>query len=117
MASPTKGFNALYALLNDPDVRDAVADGACKRYGYPVDQIELRLYVGKFTGDKTGQHERRIRECAASQAVGRGPIGVFGLTEVASKAREVASSKTYRGNPALVAIKVMESSVMLKPLD
>lgn len=31
--SATKRFNGLYALLNDPVVRDAVVAGACKRYG------------------------------------------------------------------------------------
>src|ERR1041384_6259060 len=30
--SETKRLNSLYALLNDPVIRDAVIDGACKRY-------------------------------------------------------------------------------------
>jgi len=113
--SATKRFNALYAMINDPVVRDAVVQGAANRYGYPIDQIELRLYVGKFAGGKTGDHERRIRDWAATQIVGAGPIRVFGLKDIVATARQVASSKTYRDNPALVAMKVMEAAGVLAP--
>ncbi|MFD4639772.1 hypothetical protein ACFWN2_20825 [Lentzea sp. NPDC058436] len=113
--SETKRFNSLYALINDPVVRDAVIDGASKRYGYPINQIELRLYVGKFAGGKTVEHERLIREWAAKQIVGAGPIRVFGLQDIVATARQVASSKTYRDNPALVAMKVMDAAGMLTP--
>jgi hypothetical protein len=113
--SQTKRFNSLYALINDPVVRDAVIDGASKRYGYPIDQIELRLYVGKFAGSKMAEHERLIREWAATQIVGAGPIRVFGLQDIIATARQVASSKTYRDNPALVAMKVMDAAGMLIP--
>jgi hypothetical protein len=113
--SQTKRFNALYALINDPVVRDAVIDGASKRYGYPIDQIELRLYVGRFAGAKMGEHERLTRKWAATQIVGAGPIRVFGLKDIVVTARQVALSKTYRDNPALVAIKVMDAAGMLIP--
>ncbi len=43
------------------------------------------------------------------------PDPVFGLKEVATAARRVADSKTYRDNPALVAIKVLEAAGMLTP--
>jgi len=111
--SPTKRFNGLYSMLNDVVVRDAVVAGACERFGYAVNQVELRLYVGKFAGEKSGVHERRIKAWAGSQLVGAGPIRVFGLHEVAATARKVAESKSYRDNPALVAIKVLESAGML----
>src|SRR4051812_48704621 len=41
-------WSRLYALLNDEDVRSQVLAGACERYGYSQDQVELRLYVGRF---------------------------------------------------------------------
>jgi hypothetical protein len=81
------------------------------------DQVELRLYVGKFAGAATGDHETRIRTWCSTQIVGGGPIRVVGLPEVAAAARRVATSKTYRDNPALVAIKVLEAAGMLTPLD
>jgi hypothetical protein len=104
--SETKRFNSLCAVINDPVVRDAVIDGASKRYGYRIDQIELRLYVGRFAGDKSGGHELLIRESTATQFVGAGPIRVFGLKDIIATARQVAASKTYRDNPAPVAMKV-----------
>lgn len=109
--------NRLYAMLNDPVVRGAVASGATGRYGYSIDQLEFRLYVGKFAGSKKGDHEKRIREWCASQQIGSGPIRVYGLGEVAAEARKVALSKQYRDNPALVAIKVLDAANMLVPLD
>src|SRR5215210_8031947 len=38
-------FNKRYALLNNAFVRDTVVEGAATRFGYSVDQVELRLYV------------------------------------------------------------------------
>lgn len=108
--------NRRYAMLNDPIVREAILVGASSRYGYSPDQIEFRLYVGKFAGSKRGTHEPVIREWCGSQHVGAGPIGVHGLAEVALAARRVADRKTYRDNPALVAIKVLEEARMLTPL-
>lgn len=107
--------NRLYAMINNPIVRAAVLDGASRHYGYSPDQVEFRLYVGKFAGGKSGEHERQIREWCTAQVIGRGPMKVFGLVEVARAARRVAASKTYRDNPALVAIKVLEAAPMLTP--
>jgi len=114
--STTPRLNGLYALLNDPVVRDAVLTGASARFGYPLERIQVRLYVGRFAGGKAGDHERRIREWCAEQIAGKGPIGVHGVKEIAALARKVAAAKSYRDNAALVAIKVLEAADMLTPL-
>lgn len=106
-----------YALLNTPEVRDGVLEGASRRYGYSISQIELRLYVGRFAGSTTGVHEQAIREWCAAQHIGAGPIRVVGIRDVAHVARKVAASKTYRDNAALTAIKVLEAAGMLVDLD
>lgn len=113
----TSQHKRLYALLNDSVVRDAVVAGACDRYGYKVEQVELRLCVGKFAGEKSGDHERRIREWCAAQTVGSGPIKVYGLHQIVPKARVLAARKQYRDNPALVAIKVLDAAHQLTPLS
>ncbi|MGH3534658.1 MAG: hypothetical protein ACRDQG_08085 [Pseudonocardiaceae bacterium] len=105
----------LYALLNDPVVREAVLNAAAHRYGYRLDQVELRLYVGRFAAPKKGDHERAIREWCTAQRVGAGRIRVVGLVEVATIARRVASRKQYRDNAALTAIKVLDAAGMLRP--
>ncbi len=40
--------NRRYILLNQPEIRNRVLELAAERFGYKLDQVELRLYVGKF---------------------------------------------------------------------
>ena len=103
-------FNKRYALLNNPKVRDAVVEGAAARFGYSLDQVELRLYVGKFAGAKAGTHEERVREWCSRQRVGAGPIRVIGVKEVVAQVRDLAGAKQYRDNAALVAMKVLDAA-------
>lgn len=107
----------MYRLLNDPEIRKGVVKAAGKRYGYKPSQVELRLYAGRFAGRRGGEHERRIREWAAKQRVGAGPIGVVGLDEVVRKVRLAAERRQYRDNAALVAVKVLGEAGQLVDLD
>lgn len=86
-------FASLFAILNDPIVRERVSEGAATCFGYDLDQVELRLYVGKFAG---GDNEQRVREWCATQNVGSGPVAVVGASDVVRVVRCVARSKTYR---------------------
>lgn len=103
--------SAGYKLLNDFELRDAVIEEACKAYGYSRNQVELRLYAGKFAG-KNGEQE--VRDWARSQIVGSGPIRVYGVNEVVADVKELAKSKTYIDDPALVAVKVLAFAGSLK---
>lgn len=109
--------NRLYAVLNDPVVRAAVVASAAKRYGYPETQVQLRFYVGRFAGPTKGIHEAMIREWCSGQRVGAGPIEVFDLNDVVDKVRSVAASKTYRDNPVLVTMKVLQAAGLIDPAD
>jgi hypothetical protein len=97
-------FASLYAMLNDPIVREGVSEGAATRFGYDLDQVELRLYVGKFAG---GDNEQRVREWCATQNVGSGPVAVVGASDVVRVVRRVAGSKTYRDSAVIAALKVL----------
>jgi hypothetical protein len=108
---------ALYMLLNDPLIRSAVVTVAAERYGYTTDQVTLRLYVGRFAAPVTGTHEIAIRQWAATQIVGGGPIEVYGLSDVIQTVRTVAASKTYRDNPVLVTMKVLDAAGLLVATD
>lgn len=103
----------MYALLNDPVIRDAVVTGAAKRYGYHESQVQLRLYVGKFAAPKTGRHEDEIRTWAAGTIVGAGPIEVHGVRHVVEVVRGAASHKHYRDNPVIVTMKVLQAAGVL----
>jgi len=114
-SSGTPADHARYVLLNDPVIRDGVLSQACQIYGYTPEQVQFRLYVGRFAAPNTGAHERAVRAWAATQQVGAGPITVHGLEEVAALARTVAASTTYRDSAALTAIKVLAVAGMFTP--
>lgn len=105
-------LNKRYALFNNTEIRNTVVEGLAARFGYPLDHLELRLYVGRFA-DKSGAHEKRIREWCEQQIVGAGPIKVIGVNEVVSAVSAVAASSQYRDNAALVAMKVLEAAGVL----
>ena len=59
------------SLLNRPEVRGPVVRVAAKRYGYRTAQVELRLYVGRFSTDAD---EAQVRQWARCQRAGAAPI-------------------------------------------
>lgn len=112
--APKAADNKRYALLNNPAVRDRVVESAAERFGYHLEQVELRLYVGKFAG-KPGTHDDRIRAWCSRQHVGSGPIKVVAVDAVVAKVREVAAMSRYRDDAALVALKVLEAADAMRP--
>ena len=94
-------LNKRYALINDQELRTAVVAAAAKRFGYPLDQVRLRLYVGRFAGSRPGEssHEQRIRDWCANQTVGGGPIEVIDVHEVVSRVRAIAASRQTATTP------------------
>jgi hypothetical protein len=101
------------AAGGDHDLGDAAA---CERFGYAAEQVEFRLYVGRFAAPTQGHHDDAIRQWCDAQHVGAGAIKVVGLSHVASAARSIAAAKTYRDNAALTAIKVLDAARMLTPI-
>jgi hypothetical protein len=92
-----------YKILNDRKLRKDIIEKAAEVYGYKVEQIEMRLYAGKF---KKGD-EDSIREWCGREIAGGYPIQVIGVTEIFDAVKALASSKTYIDNPTIVAFKVM----------
>jgi hypothetical protein len=87
---------------------------ACERYGYKLEQVEVRLYVGRFAAPSKGDNEQRIRDWAAGTKLGRGPVQIISSNEVVGKVRAVAAKKQYRDNPVLVTMKVPDAAGQLK---
>ncbi len=106
-------YSKWYALLNQPDVRDAVVTGAAQRFGYNLEQIEMRLYAGRFS---TAASESAIRAWAAEQLIGGGPLAVHDAQTVVDIVREAAASKQYRDSAVLATLKVLEATGSLLPL-
>jgi hypothetical protein len=103
----------LYRLLNDEVVRTRVVVEAAKRYRYRPDQVQLRLYVGRFSRRKSGEHEQRVRAWAAEQRVGSGPIEVIGVQEIVRIVREAADDTQYRDSAVLVTLKALQEAGQL----
>ncbi|MBU3995408.1 MAG: hypothetical protein KKF42_06470 [Actinobacteria bacterium] len=108
-----RGNTKWYLMLNQPEIRDSIVEGACERFHYSPEQVEVRLYVGKFAG---GDHEQRIRDWAKTQhhCESGQPLAVVGADEVVEKVREVARSKQYRDHPVLATLKVLEATGAMK---
>lgn len=106
------GNTSWYALLNEPDVRDTVVRAAAERFGFRTEQVEMRLYVGRFAG---GTNEARVRDWAARQIIGSGPLIVIGADDVVSIVRKVATRKQYRDNAVLATLKVLAATGELTP--
>ena len=51
-----------------------------------------------------------MQEWCSRQRVGAGPIRVIGVKEAVAQVREVAATKQYRDNAALVAMKVLDAA-------
>lgn len=89
---------------------------AALRYGYTEDQVSVQLYVGRFAAPTRRTHEPLIRDWASTQVVGGGPIEVYGLSDVID-AVPAAASKTYRDNPVLATMKVLDPAGLLVGTD
>lgn len=108
--SEDRTWKAAYALLDDEQIRSTVVGAAAERFGFEVDQVELRLYVDKFAG---GGSEAAVREWCAQQVVGTGPIAVIGATDVVMTVREVAGSKQYCDIAVPATMKVPDAAGVL----
>ncbi len=112
--STAVGARKAYALLNDLAVRKSVVEAAANRYGFATEEVQLRLYVGRFAAPVRGTHEERVRAWCANQHAGVGPIEVFDVHAVVDEVRRAAAHKQYRDNPVLVTMKVLEAAGLLK---
>ena len=72
-------------------------------------------WVGSL--DRPTVSMRRRSATGAGQKVGGGPVEVFGLADVIAAVRKAAVSKTYRDNPVLVTMKVLQAAGLLRDVE
>ena len=101
-------------MLNDPLIRNGVIAAAAERYGYPLDQVTVRLYVGKWAAQKTRDERQATANWAKTQIVGGGPIEVYGLNDVITLVETEANSTSYRNNPVITTWKVLAAAGLLR---
>lgn len=93
-----------YKLFNDPEVREGVVKCAAERYGYTLDQVELRLYVGKFARghqDAVAAHLKRIG------------VEVITLKQIIESVMSAASQRTYTDDPVIMTVKALTAAGLL----
>lgn len=106
LSGDSEQYAKRYTLLNNTQVRESVARQAAERFGYAEDQIELRLYVGKFANG----HEDRVRDWCSQQFVGGKPIRVIAARDVVTIVRGIAAETQYRDDAVLATMKVLQES-------
>lgn len=112
--SSNEAANRRYVILNDRDIRKSVVQQAAKRYGYRSDQVQLGLYVGRFSGPSRGDHEQRVRSWCHRERVGVGHIEVFSLEDMAETVVHAATSaKQYRDNPVQMTMRLLNAAGFL----
>lgn len=87
-----------YRMFNDDDVREGIVGKAAERFGYPLGQIQMALFVGRF-GPREEVPVRRHLETKG--------VKVVGLVEIVRGLRKLAESKTYFDDPVLVTMKCL----------
>lgn len=104
-----------YKMLNDVKLRNELVKQAAMKFGYKEDQVEMRLYGGKFQYGQKGLED--VRDWASKQSVGVGPIAVVSGQELASLVVQFAKSKTYRDHEVLMTVKVLLEAGLIKDAE
>ncbi|WLD14365.1 hypothetical protein [Planctellipticum variicoloris] len=99
-----------YILFNEPDVQQKLIAAACNRFGYAPEQVELRLYVGKF---RSPAAQQAITEHLAHPPAGLRPAQVIGLNEILDRVLSVAGPKTYFNDPVIMTLKALKHADMI----
>jgi len=91
-----------YRLLNDKVVRSRVVAEAAKRYGYRINQVQLRLYVGRFSAARPARTSSEFvpgRQNNASGAARSRSSASTTLSESCARPLATRSTATARSWP------------------
>lgn len=112
--STNTAANKRYVILHNKAIRSSIVRQAARRYGYKTHQVQLGLFVGRFSGPSKGEHEERVRSWCHRQRAGAGEIDVFGLKDMVKTVVKVATDgKQYRDNPVLVTMRLLNAAGLL----
>jgi hypothetical protein len=92
-----------FRLLNNPQLRAEVIDRACEQFGYKFDQVNWRMYVGKFAKG----HEGAVRKHLAGLSP---PVHVVGVKEVVDSLIGLLSKQTYIDDPVVMTVKALHAA-------
>ena len=95
---------ARFAMFNEPEVQQGIITMAAERFGYREEDVQLRLYVGKFIKD----HGPAITQFLAAGPNGLRPVRVIGIAEIIKSVRKACDSSTYFDDPVVALMKALD---------
>lgn len=99
-----ESFFSRYKIFNDADLRTSIIAEAAERYGYRTQQVELRLYVGKF---RNADDKAAITAHLGKMRAGKGAIRVISLEDILRSVFQVLNSRTYVNDPVISTLKAL----------
>lgn len=92
-----------YKVINDDVLRKDIAHLAARQFGYRYDQIEWRLYVGKFARKQEAEIQKHLSMLCP-------PVRVIALPDIVSKIIALAGNKTYINDPVVMTVKALSEA-------
>ena len=105
-----ESFFSRYKIFNDADLRSRIIAEAANRYGYQTQQVELRLYVGKF---RNADDKAAITDHLGKMKAGKGPIRVIPLENILGSVFQVLDSRTYVNDPVISTLKALAEAARI----
>lgn len=94
-----------YKIFNDIKVRNGILKEAGNRYGYPLDHIQLCLFVGRFSFGE---------EQTITDHLEKRHIKVYNLRMITAGLLEAAKPSTYMNDPVVATIKALQLAGFMK---
>ncbi len=117
-ATPHPKQERLYAFFNNPEIQQGIIQAAGERFGYTPNQIELRLYVGKFKGKDRGSATRQaIAAHLAHPPTGLRPVTLLGLDDIVPRLFQLLKSKTYTNDPVVMTLRALRHAGVIDTGD
>ena len=97
-ASKKTHFNQ-YNIFNVPEIRDGILKEVSSKYGYPGEQIQLCLFVGRFSFGE---------EQIITSYLKKKRIKVYNLQMIVEGLLKAAKPSTYTNDPVVVTVKALQ---------
>lgn len=99
-----KTYYDQYKMFNVPEIYKGILVEASKRYGYPLKQIQVCLFVGNFS---SGEEQLITRYLENKQ------IEVYDLRTIVNGLLKASKPSTYTNDPVLVTVKALQMAGLL----
>lgn len=100
-----------YKLFNEIDIQDGVVRAAANQFGFPEEQVQLRLYVGKFASIT---EQESVTTHLREPSDGRRAVEVISLDQVIDRLFTMIHKKTYLNDPVVMTLKALNHAGKLR---